>query len=397
MNYHLDQMPEILSILAKKLKLAIVFSGDPRDKDAVVNQTFQQRHWKSYMQVAGDLTTSLEALGFSDVCMVPDDMNMLATLKREGIDLVWLNSGGVQGKNAIAHAAGMLEMAGIPYVGHSPLNYALMDDKLAFKRMLRGININTAAYVVWDPLVYGQPKNILPKFREILASGVDSDVNRWVVKPVTGRASRFIHTVTSEKELVAAIADIYHHTFNTVIVEAYLPGLEFCVAGGPRVWRADEHFSKPAEPRLFSYIHRRLAPHEYIFTSMDETPISRKRVELLDSRKDAAVRKGLDALCGTAIDMLCLKHLIRMDVREDAWGKLSVMEVNPKPDLARPTAEKVSLVALGLPELGITYDDLVCSQLASFIDHELTYRPVSITGIIDVLTAAGLSLTCPPV
>jgi D-alanine-D-alanine ligase len=67
-----------------------------------------------------------------------------------------------------------------------------------------------------------------------------------------------------------------------------------------------------------------------------------------------------------------LNSLVRIDVRSDANGELYVLEANPKPDLKRPTENVTSLVALGLAEYGMSYNDLIFSLLADRLDYLLT-------------------------
>lgn len=391
MHYELKTMSDIFEVLAKRLNVGVIFSGDSEEEGAVINRTYHQRHWKSYVPVALNLVMTLEEMGFNKVRLIADDMDFLNNLRSAGIDLAWLNTGGVQGKNAISHAPSMLELSGVPYVGHSPINYALMDHKLSFKRVLRGIGVRTAEFVVWDPVEHGSARGILPTFRRELAHLG----SRWVVKPVTGRASKFIYTVTQESELVEAVEEVYRHTYNAVLIETYLPGREFAVSGGPRVWYKDGVFVKPQQPRLFSYVERFFEQDEMIFTSMDQRPIGPKRAGVIARERDPAVIDRLNAICTPVIQKLGLNYLIRMDVREDENGDLRVLEVNPKPDLSKPMKGTFSLVALGLQEHGITYNDLIISLLASFIDHELRYRPVSIPGILALLDEAGIAFDRP--
>ncbi|NET59052.1 MAG: hypothetical protein F6K47_23785 [Symploca sp. SIO2E6] len=51
-----------------------------------------------------------------------------------------------------------------------------------------------------------------------------------LVKPISGRASLNIHFVNSVEELPQAVAEVQRVTNNTVLIEAYLPGREFCIS-----------------------------------------------------------------------------------------------------------------------------------------------------------------------
>ena len=63
----------------------------------------------------------------------------------------WLNTGGVQGYNSTAHAPAMLELFGVPYVGHDPLTVGTLDNKHVFKRDLVCLGLPTAPFITRSP------------------------------------------------------------------------------------------------------------------------------------------------------------------------------------------------------------------------------------------------------
>ena len=85
------------------------------------------------------------------VDLIPEDMRLGDRLRGRGIHMAWLSSGGVQGRNPMVHAASMLEMIGIPYVGHDPLIAGILDNKHVFKREMRALDLPTPP----DPQVWG--------------------------------------------------------------------------------------------------------------------------------------------------------------------------------------------------------------------------------------------------
>ena len=87
---------------------------------------------------------------------------------------------------------------------------------------------------------------------------------------------------------------------------------------------------------------------------------------------------------------LNLGSLIRLDVRADADGKLHVLEANPKPDLKKPAAGVTSLIAAGLPELGMQYDDLILSLLADRLDFLFAHRRGMVRHLFDLLETPNL-------
>ena len=64
------------------------------------------------------------------------------------------------------------------------------------------------------------------RFREVF----DGHRGPFVVKPVSGRVSLHVRVVDHAADLGDAVAEVYAATENHVLIEAYLPGREFCVA-----------------------------------------------------------------------------------------------------------------------------------------------------------------------
>src|SRR6185437_9379834 len=141
---NLEGLQSQIERLLDRMRLAVVFGGDKSIPGAVIQQTGNPRSWKSYEAVAQDIADALSRLGFRQVQLIPDDMRLGERLARENIHMAWLNSGGVQGYNPACHAPAMLEMLGVPYVGHDPLAATSLDNKHTFKRELTGAGIPAA-------------------------------------------------------------------------------------------------------------------------------------------------------------------------------------------------------------------------------------------------------------
>jgi len=128
----LDGLEQKIERLMTRMRIAVIFGSDKTAPGSVLYQTCNTRSWKSYEAVARDIARSLERLGFRHVQLMPDDMQLGDRLRRGGIHMAWLNTGGIQGYNPAAHASSMLEMLGVPYVGHDPLAATTLDNKHAF-------------------------------------------------------------------------------------------------------------------------------------------------------------------------------------------------------------------------------------------------------------------------
>ena len=356
--------------LKRVLRLAVVFGGDKTAPGAVINQFPNARSWKSYEKVAEDLAAALRRLGFEVVDLVPDDMRLGERLRAAGVNLAWLNTGGVQGLGSMCHAPAMLEMMGIPYVGHGPLAVGSLDFKHLFKRDLLLMGLPTAPFVVWHPAAGDLQPRLDPRFREVFGDYRGP----FVVKPVSGRASQNVMVVDDAADLQDAASGIFQTTENHVLIETYLSGREYCVAVcGPTVARNGK-LERLATPFVFSAIERVLDVDERIFTSMDQRPITNDRVRLLHPTADATLFEQLSSLATKVYRELGIETLVRLDIRADRDGRLYVLEANPKPDLKAPEGEQTSLVCAGLAAEGMSYDDLVLGLLADRLDMLFSQR-----------------------
>jgi D-alanine-D-alanine ligase len=367
--------------LMSRLRLAIIFGGDKSTPGSVVYASRNTRSWKSYEAVAADIAASLRRIGFQHVCLMPDDMHLGERLRREGIHMAWLNSGGIQGYNPTAHAASMLEMFGVPYVGHDPLTATTLDNKHAFKREALCAGLPTAPFATWHMSRGPFRPAINSRFQ--LAFG--NYAGPFVVKPVSGRASLHVHVVEDRAGLPDAVAEVYGATENLVLIEKYLSGREFCIAVAGPVTARGGQLRRRGEPFSFAAVERVLSRDEKIFTSMDVRPITKDRCRSLDSSQDAALIGEMHRLAREVYLEFNLGSLIRMDLRSDENGALKILEANPKPDLKKPTDEVTSLISAGLSESGMGYDELILSLLADRVDFLLTHRRETVGHIVDLL------------
>ena len=379
-QYEFQSLDKYLDVLRSRLKIAVVYGGDRTTEDAVIYKTVNPRPWKSYRNVALDLATALKINGFEHVTVLPDDMQLPHHLKEDGIQLVWLNTGGVQGYSPLSHTAATLEMLGIPYIGHNPLHAAMLDNKDTFKRMLQAQGIKTAPFVVWHPaqgdLETGPGTPFAHTFRDHFGP--------FVIKPVSGRGSLHISVAEFADQVPNAARNIYRETHNDVMIEAYLPGREFCVAVCGPVIGTNNHFVNANKPFAFSTVERVLEDYELIFTSMDKKAITQDRIRVINEQEQG-LKEDLLQLARRVYQEFNLNHLIRLDIRADAQGELHILEANPKPDLKRNTGNTGSLISLGLSEYSLQYDDLILSMLADRLHYLMAYNPGAIAHIIEML------------
>lgn len=383
--------PVMLDRLRRDMRIAVICSGDPDNKSNVVNRTHNPRGWKSYHSGAVDIRDALLRCGFENVEILEEGRNLCAELAGRGINLAWLNSGGVQGYDSMCHAAAALESLGIAYVGHRPSQTALMDNKYHFKMFLKGLGVPTAPFIAWDArrsaVDIAASTEFLDSFHNYRGP--------FIVKPVSGRASNNVSFVETVAGLNDAVEKLNHITDSVALVETYLPGREFCVAASsPICYRNGAFIATDGHPPsfCFSRLERMLGEHEKIFTSMDVVPISVERIRILNDNVDRFVIDEMDRLTMTVYRALSLNGMIRADLRQGADGLLYMLEFNPKPDLRNSSGGKGSLIALGLAASNISYDELILNQLLTSLSGILTYCGKSARTLVNIFSREGASL-----
>jgi D-alanine-D-alanine ligase len=377
-------LQEKIEKLMPRLRIGVVFGGNKSNPDSVLYRAANTRSWKSYEAVANDIADSLRRSGFRHVYVIPEDMNLPHRLRQANIHLAWLNTGGVQGYNPASHASALLEMAGVPYVGHDPLTATTLDNKHAFKREAAGAGIRTAEFSTWN-MTRGPFR---PDLNSCFQSAFANYDGPFIVKPVCGRASLHVHVVQNRQELPDVIAEVYRETENTVLIERYLGGREFAIAvAGPTISRG-RRLERGQGPFTFAALERTFDPGEQIFTSMDVRPITADRFKTVDPDADRDILGKMRRMASELYLEFNLASLVRLDLRADAAGQLYVLEANPKPDLKRPFQGVTSLICGGLADTGMDYDDLIFSLLADRIDFLLAHRRGSVGHITELLESS---------
>jgi D-alanine-D-alanine ligase len=361
------------------LRIAVVYGGNKAAPDAVIRPSLTARSWKSYEAVACDIAAALRRIGFVHVSVLPENMGLGEELRRLRIDLAWLNTGGVQGYNPVSHAPAMLEMLGIPYVGHDPLTASTLDNKHVFKQCALALGLPTASFMTWNGEYGAFDPMLEPRFRHAFAD----HRGPFIVKPVSGRASLHVHVVDAVADLPAAVDAVFIATRNLVLIERYLPGCEYAVAVAGPMRAVNGKLERLSDPFAFSAIERALDEDERIFTSMDTKPITADRF----SPAPSSVRSQLETLAQSVFRQMHLRTLVRLDVRADAGGTLYLLEANPKPDLKFPGADSTSLVCAGLSGLGMDYDDLILSLIGCRIDELFTHQSGALRHLDPLLVA----------
>ncbi|WP_087024154.1 D-alanine--D-alanine ligase family protein [Thaumasiovibrio subtropicus] len=357
-----------LRLIKQRLRVAVVHGGDVHEPENYIRRTKSLRTTKTYRQVAEDIAQGLHEAGFEQVFVLSESLHLAEQLSAYQVDLVFINSGGLQGADAMTHLPALLEMLGIPYVGHQPMTAGILDNKHLFKKFVMAEGISSAPFI----LVRSGDRQWLSHHAVQLAEMERHFGEGYIVKPVCGRASLHVYRVADQFGLLEKVQQVQAETGNDVLIEPYLSGPEYVVSvcGGFsfRQQRLVDHHG----PFAFSVIERLLDKGEAIFTSMDVKPITASRVKLV---VDPEVRDALTSMATKIYQALDLHSLVRVDVRKGSDNKFYVLEANPKPDLKRPNSEKISLVCHGLSEESMSYVDLIQSLVFNRLAYLKSHRP----------------------
>ncbi|MTI10414.1 D-alanine--D-alanine ligase family protein [Curvivirga aplysinae] len=357
----LPDLSKYVENIKETFNIAVVYAGSKEDPNKVIRKSINTRSWKSYEIVANDIAQALKRNGFKNIFVFAEGIDLLSKLKEEKVDLVWINSGGVQGINPVSHLPALLEMAGIPYIGHNPTNATVLDNKHLLKWGLRAKDIPTSPFFVWN------------SNREDFTGANNTKYKRnfgdyngpFIVKPVTGRGSVMVEYVDTIDELITIIPRICHDSHGAVLVEKFLSGDEYTVAVMEPIFWQKSDFYQLDKPLTFSYTKRNLEMDEKIFTSMDVKPIDNSRFEVLTPANHPEIIKKLADIAQEIFLSFNLETLVRLDLRADHNGNINVLEANPKPDLKAPQADVTSLVCCGLKQINSDYDSLIMSILGA--------------------------------
>ena len=357
-----------------EINIAVIHGGNKNKEGSVINVVPYKRSFKSYEVVANDIKNALSRVGFKNIILMADDGNIIENIKKHNIELVWLNSGGTQGKNPMSHSPSILEMLGIPYIGHSPLATNILDSKHIFKHMCNSLGVKTSKFALWNEKEQTLDDFML-KVKDVFTEGP------FIAKPISGRASLSVYHAEDFNDLKEKCSQVFKESNNMVMVETFLSGKEYCVAVSGRILYQEGKFIDKKEPFVFSEVERVLEPQEKVFTSMDTKTITADRTRLVDYFKENKIKQDLSNIASKIYKGLNLSTLIRVDIRADSKGVLHVLEANPKPDLKMPEDDIVSLVSIGFKEHGLEYDDFILSTLMNSLHYYFTNEPETVSHI----------------
>jgi lysine 2,3-aminomutase len=273
---------------------------------------------------------------------------------------------GIQGDCRYAHVPGMLEMAGIPYTGSSPLGHALALDKVVTKVLMMGAGVPTPNY------------RVLSRPSKRVDDGLRFPL---IVKPRHESTSYGLHFVRDGDELEKAVLEVVTQYQQDALVEEYIEGREVCVGllGNDPV-----EFLPPVELDFHGRDLHALTWADKYHKSPDEpekicpAPVCKELADRLYQMSLATFRA---CRC---------KDYSRIDIRIDPSGNPFVLEINSMASLGPGGA-----FVLAAEKAGYNFQALICRILdIAHLRYFGTLKPTNAPTILAEAERPKL-ITCP--
>ncbi|MER8589869.1 ATP-grasp domain-containing protein [Mesorhizobium sp. M1338] len=293
------------------MRVAVVWNYD---RTGVINRFGQP--WPEFdeREMVEGVVAALQESGH-ETLLCEGDKGLLATLERfmppdpqaRPSGIVFNLASGIQGEGRVTHVPAMLEMAGVPYTGSSPLGHGLALDKAITKRLIRDRGVPT------------------PNFRVMRRGTEDTGDLRFpvMVKPCRESTSLGLQLVHESAQLRHAVEAIVTQYAQDALVEEYIEGREITVA-----LLGDEELEVlPLVERDFGDLETRFfsseAKHGVVAAPPNICPAQ------IGSRLATALR---DISVATFRACQC-RDYARVDLRIDHSGQPFVLEINANPGI----------------------------------------------------------------
>lgn len=253
---------------------------------------------------------------FTCIDLVFDD-NILLKLKKEKVDLVFNLCNGINGNSRISQFPAMLEYAGIPYTGSSPLGHALAYNKIFSCKLFKESNINTPKFAYVNDL------------EEVEHVDIDFPA---IVKPKDEGSSRGIwqnSLVFNKDDLLSKVKECLNTYDPPAMITEYIEGREFTVG---IIGNGTNISVLPILEVDFS----NLPKHLYKFYSFEvKVHYSEQTTYHVPAKLEKEIQERIEDVAVRAYKALDLKDYARVDIRLKDDKIPYVLEVNSLPGLMR--------------------------------------------------------------
>lgn len=260
-------------------------------------------------------------------------------------DMVFNIAEGLYGLGRESAVPAVLDAHRIPYVFSDPMTLALTLHKGMTKRVVRDLGLATPDFAVVADMEQAEAVNLpFPLFAKPVAEG-------------TGKGVESASKIRDQAGLLAVCRDLLQKYDQPVLVETYLPGREFTVgvvgngAGAKVVGVMEIILKEGAAPEGYTYANK--ADYERV--------CEYRLADDADAGQAAAL--ALAAYRGLGV-----RDAGRADIRMDAQGQASFMEVNALAGLNPTHSDLPIMCALS----GVSYNELIGMILNAAVRRAFT-------------------------
>ncbi|TIM28833.1 MAG: ATP-grasp domain-containing protein [Mesorhizobium sp.] len=306
------------------MRVAVVWN---HDHAGVINRFGQPSQEFGDRQEVESVLAALQEGGHQTL-LCEGDKELLATLEQfmppdpqsRPSGIVFNRASGIQGEGRYSQVPAMLEMAGVPYTGSSPLGHGLSMDKLIAKTLIRDRGVPT------------------PNFR-VMRSGTDStgDLRFPVVVKSRCETSSFGLQLAHEPAQVdEAVETIRTRYGQDALVEEYIEGREITVA----LLGNGELEVLPLVEQDFGDREIRMMTWEAKFMADGPQKICPAQIgsKLAARLRDVSVASFHACQC---------RDYARVDIRIDRSGQPFVLDVNADPALGMGSSYPLAAMTAG--------------------------------------------------
>ncbi|MER9312254.1 ATP-grasp domain-containing protein [Mesorhizobium australicum] len=307
------------------MRVAVVWN---HDNSGVINRFGKPRTEFDNRETVESVMAALQESGH-ETLLCEGDKGLLTRLERfmppdaqaRPSGMVFNMAYGIQGECHSSHVPAMLEMAGVPYTGSSPLGHGLALDKVTTKRLIRDGGVPT------------------PNFRVMRHGTESADDLRFpvVVKPRHESNSLGLQLVHEPAQLRQAVEVIVTQYAQDALVEEYIEGREICVAllgnGEPEVLPLVEQDFGDRETRLMTWEAKNIA-----------VAAPQKICPAQIGSNLATILRNISVAAFRACQC---RDYARVDLRIDRGGQTFVLEINSMPGLSTTSSYGLAATTTG--------------------------------------------------
>ncbi|MES0076872.1 ATP-grasp domain-containing protein [Mesorhizobium sp. M0058] len=267
--------------------------------------------------------------GGHEVLLCEGDKGMLSTLERfmppdsqgRPTGFVFNVAGGTQGESRFSQVPAMLEMAGVPYIGASPLGHELANDKVVTKILVRDRGVPT------------------PKFRVMHRGDENIGDLRFpvIVKPLREGDSFGLQLIDRPSDLKQAVEGIVEQYAQDALVEEYIDGREVTVA-----------LLGNNELEVFPFVEQKFADRApRLMTWGAKFGTAEKASKVCPAQIESRLATVLRDISMATFRACQCRDYARVDIRIDRFGQPFVLEIAANPSLTKGSSYCVAAKTAG--------------------------------------------------